>query len=178
MEIPWGWTYSRVWTCCYSYRVIINCLKLRVPIIGSPFLVPLQLFHDSIRHCYGSYAVGCLWWGKNAAFWVVLIRFSDTYGICCKIKIRGCASEQFTESHTGIEQELQSSVCSWIVYQGNKVVVLIERLEEEKTIVTTFRNYAEVKKAWMEDYTVARVTTGINTEKTDILISVGNFGFA
>ena len=31
--------------------------------------------------------------------------------------------------------------------QGNKVVVLIERLEEEKTIVTTFRNYAEVKKA-------------------------------
>ncbi len=24
----------------------------------------------------------------------------------------------------------------------------------------------------------ARVTTGINTEKTDILISVGNFGFA
>ena len=23
-----------------------------------------------------------------------------------------------------------------------------------------------------------RVTTGINTEKTDILISVGNFGFA
>ena len=61
---------------------------------------------------------------------------------------------------------------------GNEVVVLIEHLEEEKTIVTTFRNYAEVKKAWMEDYTVARVTTGINTEKTDILISVGNFGFA
>ena len=30
----------------------------------------------------------------------------------------------------------------------------------------------------MEDYTVARVTTGINTEKTDILISEGNFGFA
>ena len=30
----------------------------------------------------------------------------------------------------------------------------------------------------MEDYTVARVTTGINTEETDILISVGNFGFA
>ena len=42
---------------------------------------------------------------------------------------------------------MQSSVCSWIIYQGNEVVVLIERLEEEKTIVTTFRNYAEVKKA-------------------------------
>lgn len=100
------------------------------------------------------------------------------YGIGRKIDIRRCEREQFTKLHTGIKQKLQSSVCSWIIYQGNEVVVLIERLEEEKTIVTTFRNYAEVKKAWMEDYTVARVTTGINTEKTDILISVGNFGFA
>ena len=89
------------------------------------------------------------------------------YGIGRKIDIRRCEREQFTKLHTGVKQKLQSSVCSWIIYQGNKVVVLIERLEEEKTIVTTFRNYAE------EDYTVARVTTGINTEKTDILISVG-----
>ena len=55
--------------------------------------------------------------------------------------------EQFTKLHTGIKQKPQSSVCSWIIYQGNEVVVLIEHLEEEKTIVTTFRNYAEVKKA-------------------------------
>lgn len=69
------------------------------------------------------------------------------YGIGRKIDIRRCEREQFTKLHTGIKQKLQSSVCSWIIYQGNEVVVLIERLEEEKTIVTTFRNYAEVKKA-------------------------------
>ena len=68
------------------------------------------------------------------------------YGIGRKIDIRRCEREQFTKLHTGIKQKLQSSVCSWIIYQGNEVVVLIERLEE-KTIVTTFRNYAEVKKA-------------------------------
>ena len=72
-------------------------------------------------------------WGQNATF--------------CKIDIRRCEREQFTKLHTGIKQKLQSSVCSWIIYQGNEVVVLIEHLEEEKTIVTTFRNYAEVKKA-------------------------------
>ncbi len=69
------------------------------------------------------------------------------YGIGRKIDIRRCEREQFTKLHTGIKQKLQSSVCSWIIYQGNEVVVLIEHLEEEKTIVTTFRNYAEVKKA-------------------------------
>ena len=69
------------------------------------------------------------------------------YGIGRKIDIRRCEREQFTKLHTGIKQKLQSSVCSWIIYQGNKVVVLIERLEEEKTIVTTFRNYAEVKES-------------------------------
>ena len=60
----------------------------------------------------------------------------------------------------GIEREIDDDQWVWHVgldaqasgvlndlYQGNEVVVLIERLEEEKTIVTTFRNYAEVKKA-------------------------------
>ncbi len=108
-------------------------------------MVPLQLFHDSIRHCYGSYAVGCLLVGTECHFWK---SYADMiYGIGRKIDIRRCEREQFTKLHTGIKQELQSSVCSWIIYQGNEAVVLIERLEEEKTIVTTFRNYAEVKKA-------------------------------
>ena len=108
-------------------------------------MVTLQLFHDSIRHCYGSYAVGCLFVGTECHFLERVMRIC--YGIGRKIDIRRCEREQFTKLHTGIKQKLQSSVCSWIIYQGNEVVVLIERLEEEKTIVTTFRNYAEVKKA-------------------------------
>ena len=108
-------------------------------------MVPLQLFHDSIRHCYGSYTVGCLFVGTECHFLERVMRIC--YGIGRKIDIRRCEREQFTKLHTGIKRKLQSSVCSWIIYQGNKVVVLTERLEEEKTIVTTFRNYAEVKKA-------------------------------
>ena len=100
------------------------------------------------------------------------------YGIGRKIDIRRCEREQFTKLHTGIKQKLQSSVCSWIIYQGNEVVVLIEHLEEEKTIVTTFRKLCRGKESMNGRLHRARVTTGINTEKTDILISVGNFGFA
>ena len=89
-------------------------------------MVPLQLFHDSIRHCYGSYAVGCLFVGTECHFLERVMRIC--YGIGRKIDIRRCEREQFTKLHTGVKQKLQSSVCSWIIYQGNKVVVLIERL--------------------------------------------------